>query len=95
MCVCVNLSPSLPLETHPHTPQVALALARVSDEDMQLRALRMLRLLCLTGFNKFNMQKSFSVIHDLVPFLGRSDVRQQVVSDARTYVSVMMPLYRP
>jgi hypothetical protein len=43
---------------------------------MQVRALRMLRTLCTNGFNKYNMQKSFSVIHELVPFLARSDARQ-------------------
>jgi len=61
---------------HFATP-VAIALARVTDEDMQMRALVMVRTLCLNGFNKFNMQKSFSVIQELVPFLARSDVRQQ------------------
>ena len=61
--------------SHFATP-VALALARVSDEEMQLRALRMMRTLCLNGFNKFNMQKSFDVIHELVPFLARTDNRQ-------------------
>lgn len=62
--------------SHFATP-VAIALARVSDEEMQVRALRMVRTLSTNGFNKFNMQKSFSVIHELVPFLVRSDVRQQ------------------
>ena len=61
---------------HFATP-VALALARVADEDMQVRALEVIRTLCTNGFNKFNMQKSFSVIHELVPFLARTNVRQQ------------------
>jgi hypothetical protein len=56
---------------HFATP-VVIALARVSDEEMQVRALRMVRTLSRNGFNKFNMQKSFGVIQELVPFLARS-----------------------
>jgi hypothetical protein len=72
---------------HFATP-VVLALARVPDEYMQMRALRMVQVLCLNTFNKFNMQKSFSVIHDLVPLLARSDVRQlEIVTESLAHLA--------
>jgi hypothetical protein len=45
---------------HFATP-VIVALARTQDAAMQVRALRMMRTLCVNNFNKFSMQKGFEV----------------------------------
>jgi len=60
---------------HFATP-IILALARTSDENMQLKALQILLKLCHNSYNKFNMQKTFGIIGELVPFLAREDVKQ-------------------
>eukprot|EP00961_Rhodomonas_salina_P179772 2425961-Rhodomonas_salina.2 len=46
---------------------------------MQLRAVEVMRKLCLNGMNKFTMQKNFEVIPDLVVLLSRENVTQQAV----------------
>eukprot|EP00960_Hanusia_phi_P029520 748002-Hanusia_phi.AAC.3 len=53
-----------------HYSPIILALARTSDENMQL---------CHNSYNKFNMQKTFGIIGELVPFLAREDVKQLVI----------------
>jgi len=63
---------------HYATP-VILALARTQDPVMQVRALKMMRQLCINNFNKFAMQKGFDVIQELVPLLTRPDVIQQAM----------------
>jgi len=72
-------SDDCPIMIAHHATPIIVALAKTSDPDMQVRALKLLRSLSLVGVNKFTMQKGYEAIHQLVPLLARQDPAQQAL----------------